>query len=73
MKTIISIFVVLVAVGLLIAAGDKEKKPTTKLELKISGMTCAGCATPVEKAIRSDNNVADVQANWNGGQRRGRL
>jgi len=67
MKTIISIFVLLVAASLLFAAGDQEKKPATKLELKISGMTCADCAARVEKAIRQDKNVDDVKVDWKEG------
>jgi copper chaperone CopZ len=67
MKTILSIIVLLVAAVLLFAAGDKEKKAATKLELKISGMTCAGCAANVEKAVRNDKNVAGVQVDWKKG------
>jgi len=67
MKIIISIFVLLIAASLLFAAGDKEKKSATKLELKISGMTCADCASHVEKAIRRDKNVAETQVNWKEG------
>lgn len=67
MKTIISIIALLVAAVLLFAAGDKEKKAATKLELKIIGMTCAACAANVEKAIRNDKNVVDVQVDWKKG------
>ena len=34
-----------------------------KAELKISGMTCATCATTIEKSILSMNGVADAQVN----------
>jgi copper chaperone CopZ len=67
MKTVFSLFVLLVAAVQLFAASDKEKKAATKFELKISGMTCADCAANVEKAIRNDKNVADVQVDWKKG------
>ncbi|MCK4735651.1 MAG: heavy-metal-associated domain-containing protein, partial [Methanophagales archaeon] len=34
-----------------------------KAELKISGMTCATCATTIEKSLRSQDGVADAQVN----------
>ena len=34
-----------------------------KAELKISGMTCATCATTIEKSILSKDGVADAQVN----------
>ncbi|MDI6886596.1 MAG: heavy metal translocating P-type ATPase [archaeon] len=34
-----------------------------KAELKISGMTCATCATTIEKSILSKDGVADVRVN----------
>jgi len=67
MKTIFSLSILLLSVSLLIAGGDKEKKSATKLELKISGMTCAGCAAHVDKTIRQDKGVADAQVDWKKG------
>jgi Cu+-exporting ATPase len=34
-----------------------------KAELKISGMTCATCATAIEKSLLRQNGVAEVQVN----------
>jgi len=34
-----------------------------KAELKISGMTCATCATTIEKSLRSQDGVADAKVN----------
>jgi len=38
----------------------EERKKT---ELKISGMTCATCATTIEKSLMNQNGVADAQVN----------
>jgi Cu+-exporting ATPase len=39
---------------------SEERK---KAELKISGMTCAMCATTIEKSILSQDGVAGAQVN----------
>lgn len=38
-------------------------KNTRKIEIKILGMTCAGCVATLEKALNSLNSVLDVWAN----------
>ena len=42
---------------------DMVEKPRKKIELKVSGMTCASCVTTIEKSLSKLSGVAKAQVN----------
>jgi copper chaperone len=41
---------------------------TRTVTLRVKGMTCGGCATSVEKALKSTDGVTDVQVSFQKGK-----
>lgn len=41
---------------------------TRTVTLKVEGMTCGGCATTVERALKETAGVEDAQVNYESGQ-----
>ena len=67
MKTVTTLIVLLIVTSLTFALDNKNRITDNQAEFRISGMTCAGCAAKVEKAIRRDEIVSDVQVDWENG------
>jgi P-type Cu+ transporter len=42
---------------------NKTKKDQKKTEVKIAGMTCANCATTIERSLKSLNGVTNANVN----------
>jgi copper chaperone CopZ len=59
MKTILA---VLLAVGLVAVAGAQSK--STTCTLKVTGMTCAGCAAAVKIAAKKVDGVTDITVSY---------
>lgn len=53
--------------SLIICAGSVSAITRT-VTLKVRGMTCGGCATSVEKALKSTDGVQDVRVSFERGR-----
>jgi copper chaperone CopZ len=71
MRTIISIIVVLFAGTQVFAQSPETKsvsdqKKTEKVTLKITGMTCVGCANHIHKTLSEKKGVVDNEVKYPG-------
>ena len=60
--------VVISLIAALILLASTASAATRTVTLKVDGMTCGGCATTVERALKETEGVEDAQVNYERGQ-----
>jgi mercuric transport protein len=60
---------VLTALLLMLALGASSVSAVTRtVTIRVNGMTCGGCATSVERALKSTEGVTDVRVSFEKGK-----